>query len=197
MLLCREILQSMCIQTRNYSFYRNGNLADFFSYVFNGKKIKELFPPTGNKIAASVRCLSFRPVVLNARLANYLRRTQTKEDGEKRKNPKKVMLFPRRETQTSNSCRSFDYARDNKSIICFNDLCKLTEIYISARKKHLFTSYPAAKHQNAANLGLQTYEKNQWTFLWHHAVVNCIASNNLSNLGSFARVLVPVITITP
>ena len=36
------------------------------------------------------------------------------------------------------------------------------------RKNHTFTSYPAAKHQNAANLGLQTYEKSQWTFLLYH-----------------------------
>ena len=49
--------------------------------------------------------------------------------------------------------------------IYFTDLCKPIETYIYARKEHPFASYPAAKHPNAANLQLQTYDKNQWTFL--------------------------------
>ena len=61
--------------------------------------------------------------------------------------------FFQSETQTSNSCRTLDYARDNKSIIY------VPMIY--AKKKRPFTSCPAAKHQNTVNLGLQTYEKNQ------------------------------------
>ena len=47
--------------------------------------------------------------------------------------------------QTLNSCRSLDYARGNESIIYFIDLCKLIEIYIYAKKKRPFTSYPVAK----------------------------------------------------
>ena len=35
-------------------------------------------------------------------------------------------------------------------------------------KKPPFTCCPVAKLQNAANLALQTYGKNQWTFLWPH-----------------------------
>ena len=45
---------------------RNRNLAIFFSYVCNGKKIKELFAPT------SIRCVSFIIVVLNAKFARLL-----------------------------------------------------------------------------------------------------------------------------
>ena len=47
---------------------RNGNSAIFLSYVYNSKKIKELFASTLNRIAASVRCLSSMIVVLNAKL---------------------------------------------------------------------------------------------------------------------------------
>ena len=46
---------------------RNGNSANIFSYVCNGKKIKELFASALNGIAASVRCVSSMIVVLNAK----------------------------------------------------------------------------------------------------------------------------------
>ena len=65
-----------------------------------------------------------------------------------------MTLFP-----NMSSCRSLDYARGHKSIRIFNDLCKQIEIYIYARKKHPFASNPAAKHPNAANSGLKTYDK--------------------------------------
>ena len=58
---------------------KNGNSANFFLYVCNGKKIKELFASTLNGITASGRCMSSKIVVLNAKLTDYLRRTQTKK----------------------------------------------------------------------------------------------------------------------
>ena len=51
---------------------RNGNSANFFSYVCNDKKIKELFASTLNGIPASVRCVSCMIVVLNAKFARLL-----------------------------------------------------------------------------------------------------------------------------
>ena len=84
-------------------------------------------------------------------------------------NPKR-----RREANKHGHCRVFSkvshchrppfavftmHARGNESIIYFTDLCKPIETYIYARKKHPFASYPAAKHPNAANLRLQTYDK--------------------------------------
>ena len=48
---------------------RNGNSANFFSYVCNGKKIKELFASTLDRIPISVRCVSFMIDVLNAKFA--------------------------------------------------------------------------------------------------------------------------------
>ena len=54
-------------------------------------------------------------------------------------------------------------------------------------KRHPITCCPAAKHQNAVNLGLQICEKNQLTFLWYRTGVNFIFSNNFANLGSFEK----------
>ena len=56
---------------------------------------------------------------------------------------------------------------------------------------------PAVKHQNAANLMLQTYEKNQQTFLWYHTGVDFNPRNNFTSLGYFAKVSVPVESIIP
>ena len=51
---------------------RNGNSANFFSYVCNGKKIKELFASTLDRIPISVRCVSSMIVVLNAKFSLLL-----------------------------------------------------------------------------------------------------------------------------
>ena len=51
------------LKPRNYRLNRNGNLA-----IFSRKEIKELFTPTLNEIAASVRCVSYKPVFLNAKM---------------------------------------------------------------------------------------------------------------------------------
>ena len=87
-----------------------------------------------------------------------------------------------------NSCRSLDYA---ESIIYFTDLCKSIETYIYAKKKHLFASYPAAKHPNTANLRLHTYDKNQWTFLLTPHGRRLKLSEEFSKFGFFAKVSVP------
>ena len=69
----------LCVYMKDNFYYRyvfrqgiinmnkNLNSAIFFSYVCNGKKIKELFASTLNGIAASVRCVSSIIVVLNAK----------------------------------------------------------------------------------------------------------------------------------
>ena len=75
---------------------------------------------------------------------------------ENRTNTGTGAFFFQTEPLTLNSCRSLDYARGNESIIYVTDLCKPIEIYVYARKKHPFASYPAAKHPNTANLRLQT-----------------------------------------
>ena len=72
---------------------RNGNSANFFSYVCNGKKVKELFASTSNGIPASVRCVSSIIVVLNAKFARFLAAHTNKKDGEKTKKPDKSAVF--------------------------------------------------------------------------------------------------------
>ena len=69
---------------------RNGNLANIFSYVCNGKKIKELFACTLNGIPASVRSVSSMIVVLNAKLARLIAAHANKKFGKKQRSPKKV-----------------------------------------------------------------------------------------------------------
>ena len=71
---------------------RNGNSANFFSYVCNGKKIKELFASTLNGIPASVRCVSSMIVVLNANFAQLLAAHANRKDGEKARQECRVLL---------------------------------------------------------------------------------------------------------
>ena len=52
------------------------------------------------------------------------------------------------------SFSSLGHARDNRSIIYFNNLRKPIEFY--GRKKHPFTSYPAAKHPKCSKFTLIT-----------------------------------------
>ena len=129
------------------------------------KKIKGLCASTLNEITASVRCVSITPVILYAKFPD--RYTWTKEDSGKRTIPKKVLCL-RGGTGTLNSCRSLDYARNNESVIYFNGLCKPMEIYICARKKYPFTSYPAVMHPKKQQICHYRHaRKNQWTFLVH------------------------------
>ena len=71
-------------------------------------------------------------------------------------------------TQTLNSFRSLEYARDNKSITFFYDLCKPIEMYIYARKKHPFNSYPAAKHPRHSKFAITDMKNQQTFFLVRH-----------------------------
>ena len=72
---------------------RNGNSAIFFSYVCNGKKIKELIASTLYGKPASVRCVSSMIVVLNAKFARLLAAHANRKDGEKRISPARVQYF--------------------------------------------------------------------------------------------------------
>ena len=62
-------MSNLCATYKKARNYRL-NKANFFSYVCNGQKIKELLASTLNGIAASVRCVSFMMVVLNAKLTD-------------------------------------------------------------------------------------------------------------------------------
>ena len=77
---------------------RNGNSANFFSYVSNGKKSKDLFASTLNGIPASVRCVSSMEVVINAKFARCLAAHANIKGGEKRRSPTTVPCFASRNT---------------------------------------------------------------------------------------------------
>ena len=113
-------------------------------------------------MTASVSFVSLILVVFNARQPDWLWRTQTENANVKRTNTGTAARFPTSNTDIE-FFLSLDYARGNESFIYFTDLCKPIETYIYARKMPPFASDPAAKHPNAANLGLQTYDKNQRT----------------------------------
>ena len=72
---------------------RNGNSANFFSHACNGKKIKELFASTLDRIPISVRCVSSMIVVLNDKFALLLAAHANKKPGENRRSPTTVPCF--------------------------------------------------------------------------------------------------------
>ena len=99
-----------------------------FSYVCNGKKIKDLCTPTlkWNSCWSSVRCVSSMLVALNiGRLVAIHADKKTIRNEQTRRQWRSFLSG----AQTWNYCRGLDYARDNKSL------------YISMhanRKIHLF-----------------------------------------------------------
>ena len=88
---------STCVvyKTKELKTDRNGTPANFFSYVCNLKKNKELFAFSLNGITASVRCVSssILLVVLNAKLTRLIAAHANKKDSEKRKGPRRVPCF--------------------------------------------------------------------------------------------------------
>ena len=72
---------------------RNRNSANLFSYGCNGKKIKELFASTLNRIPISVRCVYSMIVVLNAKFALLFAAHKNKKYGENRRGPTTVRCF--------------------------------------------------------------------------------------------------------
>ena len=70
-----------------------GNSANFFLYVKNYKKIKELFSSTLNGITASVRCVSSMAVVINAKLTRLIAAHTNKKNGEKLRSPTRAPFF--------------------------------------------------------------------------------------------------------
>ena len=72
---------------------KNGNSANFFFYVCNGKKIKELFASTLNELTASVKCVSSIKVVLNDKLTRLIAALANKKNSEKQRSPRRVPFF--------------------------------------------------------------------------------------------------------
>ena len=118
---------------------RNGNSANFFSYVSNGKKSKELFASTFNEIPISVRCVSSIIVVLYV-IPHWI-------ISEKRRSPTRVrfLLVETHKRLTSIAVLTV-HVKMSLLYIFQKNLCKLIKISMYGRKKHPFTSYTAVKH---------------------------------------------------
>ena len=71
---------------------RNGNSANFISYVCNGKKIEELFASTLNGVAASVRCVYSMIVGLNAKLTRLIASHANAKYSEKKKSEESAVF---------------------------------------------------------------------------------------------------------
>ena len=124
------------ICSRNYRFYRNGNSANLFSYACKGKDFSRFVYLYLKQ--NSCQCLIF--VFYASRYRLWIRCDVCQQN----KKPEESYAVSDVKHRHSNSVA-------NLILQCIN-------------KKHSFTSYPVAKHQNTANLGLQTYQKNQWPF---------------------------------
>ena len=102
------------------------------------------------------------------------------------------------ETQTFKSCRSIDYARNNKSIMCSNDLCRPIEKYIYVSEKAPICKLSRSKEpKTQQTCGYRHTRKTSRLFKWHRTGVHFCSFNNFANLGSFAKVSVPVESIIP
>ena len=66
-----------------------------------------------------------------------------------------------------------------------------------ARKKHPFTSYPAAKHPKQQNAVTDIRLQPEDFFYWRCMNAYFSSHNNFANLGSFAKVSVPVRSVIP
>ena len=98
---------------------RNGNSANFFSYVCNGKKIKELFASTLNGITDSVRCVSSIIIVLSAKLTRLMAAHINKEHSEKQKVQRKCRFLLVETHKHLTFIAVFTVHAKNESIIFF------------------------------------------------------------------------------
>ena len=81
----RQLLYYKSPYARNYRYEQEWKLGKFFLDVCNGKKSKQLFVSTLNRIPNSVRWVSSMIVVINAKFARFLAAHANIEGGEKRR----------------------------------------------------------------------------------------------------------------
>ena len=173
---------------------RNENSENFFSYVCNSKKIKELFASTLDGIPISVRCVSFVIVVFNAKFALLLAAHANKKDDEKRRSQTRVPCFASRNTLTFNFYRSLHCAHKNESIIYLPTIYASQQYYKSmAGKKRLFTGYPAAKHPKHSEFAITDIREKPVKFF----CCSTRASTLVSAITSLAQVPMQFIFIIP
>ena len=131
--------QSIC--SKNWRYIEMETWQTFSRVPVKTKIFKELFTFIWNKIAVSVRC-----ILCTSRFRREIERFVAK-----RRNMKLFLKW------------NIDIAIQWQA---FSMHTLISQLYIlqCINKKHPFTGYPKAKHQNIANSGLETYKKNQWFF---------------------------------
>ena len=115
------------------------------------------------------------PLVLDFKLNDYSR------DACKLTETQKVALFWEWNIDMAVQLQAFS-APINKLIIYITMNKHIALIYTLSR----------SKHQNTANLSLQTYEKNQWICFTVQHGFDYNSRTNFANLGSFAKLSIPV-----
>ena len=154
--------------------------------------MKELLATIWYGIAASVRCVSFTAVILNAELLDQLRRTQTKQDDKKRRK----CCFLWGGTQTLNSCRSLDYASNN--IYIFQRSRRANRnIHLCQEKAPIYKLFRSKAPKTQQICHYRHARKTSGLFLLYNTSADFSSRNNFANLGSFAKFAVPVQSLIP
>ena len=145
---------------RNYSFYRNGNSATFFSYVCNAKTFQKVVLSYLKRNDCQCQFCVFnfsRSKRQIARLivahANRKRRQDPNKHGHCR-------VFFQSEPLLWNSFRSFHYARGND----FTDLCKPIETYTMLGKNTHQQVIPQQSTQTQRTCGYRHTTKTSGLF---------------------------------
>ena len=118
-----------------------------------------------------------------------MRCTQTKNHSENRKSPKRVTFLLVEKIKHLTSIAVLTVHAKTSLLYTFQQSMKVD------RNTNLFTHLqviPQPSTKNTANFPLQTYEKNQWTFLLFNTGVDFSLRSNFANSGYFAKASVPV-----
>ena len=136
---------------------RNGNSANFFPYVCNGKKIKELFASTLNRITASVRCVFY-----------YLRRTWTKQTvrNEEARQECRVLLVKTHWRLLTFIAVLNVHAKTSLLYIFHRPMQANRNINLWLKKAPIYRFSRSKAPKHTTNLPLQKYEKNQQTIFY-------------------------------
>ena len=190
----RLLPRIMCLQQGIIDMNRNGNSAIVFSYVCNGKKIKELFSSTLDRIPITVRCVSSIIVVLGVKFAYCLRRTKKKKNyGENRRSPTTVPCFASWDTLTFNFNCSLHSARKTSLLYIFQrsmQANKNINLWYEKAPIYRLSRDKAPKTQQICHY--RHARKTRELFLLFNTGADFSLHNNFANSGSFAKVSVPV-----
>ena len=149
---------------------RNGNSANFFSYVCNDKIIKELFASFLNEKPISVICVSSIILVFNAKFDRLLAAHANKKSvrTEETRQECRVLLA---ETHWRSTFIAVYIVHAKTSLFyTFQRSVKANrKLYVYARKKHPSSGYPAAKHPKHSKFAITDMREKPVNFFYNAA----------------------------